>query len=356
MDVYNLVQRKQIIKWYHQEIPLRQIIERFYENYQSRPALKTIQRIINNFERLGCIMPNKHKRNRQPFVRQDERNLLICASVEQNPKISSLGISEQLDISKSTVCRVLKKNKYHAYRLQKTNEIFPEDEEQIMEFCENMMHICNQNANFIANILFTDESTFPLHGRHNPAVPRHWARENPHLTYNARTQYPQKLNVWAGLLGEHKIGPFFIDGNLTGEKYLNLLQNRIIPRLHELALNLDNIWFQQDGCPAHNSRVIREYLHNVFPNRVLSTWGTIRWPPRSPDLSPNDFFLWRYMKTKIYTFENDRPNNLAELQQKIINTFDDIPPAILQNAQRGFYDRLAYCFEATGRRFEHLMH
>ncbi|KAJ8951110.1 hypothetical protein NQ318_021554 [Aromia moschata] len=41
-------------------------------------------------------------------------------------------------------------------------------------------------------------------------------------------RYKEKIltvNVWAGIIGENIIGPFFIDGNLNGETYLSLLQN-----------------------------------------------------------------------------------------------------------------------------------
>ncbi|KAJ8935088.1 hypothetical protein NQ318_021242 [Aromia moschata] len=39
------------------------------------------------------------------------------------------------------------------------------------------------------------------------------------------TQNPEKVNVWAGIIGENIIGRFFIDDNLNGETYLALLQN-----------------------------------------------------------------------------------------------------------------------------------
>ncbi|KAJ8944389.1 hypothetical protein NQ318_017709, partial [Aromia moschata] len=41
------------------------------------------------------------------------------------------------------------------------------------------------------------------------------------------TQNPEKVNVWAGIIGQNIIGPFFIDGNLNGETYLALLQNNV---------------------------------------------------------------------------------------------------------------------------------
>jgi len=51
---------------------------------------------------------------------------------------------------------------------------------------------------------------------------RHWAQQNPKVMQQTHTQYPEKLNVWAGILGEHIVSPFFIEGTLDGEKYLDL--------------------------------------------------------------------------------------------------------------------------------------
>ncbi|KAJ8934655.1 hypothetical protein NQ318_000694 [Aromia moschata] len=101
-----------------------------------------------------------------------------------------------------------------------------------MEFCERVMDKANNDENVIRNIVFTDESTFALHGRHNPSVGRYWSRENLH-SFLLRTQYSQKLNVWG------------------------------------------------DGCPAHNGIAVREFLNANFPNRLLSGQGTILWPARA---------------------------------------------------------------------------
>lgn len=145
------------------------------------------------------------------------------------------------------------------------------------------------------------------------------------------------------MLGDHIIGPFFIDGTLNGEKYLNLLQNSVIPKIQELySLETNNIWFQQDGCPAHNIRTVREFLNTTFPNKWIGTNGPIRWPPRSPDLAPNDFFIWGFIKNSIFGHPN-RPKNLDELRNQILENFNSITPQMLQNVRRSFVDRLGYC-------------
>ncbi|KAJ8936931.1 hypothetical protein NQ318_007055 [Aromia moschata] len=192
-------------------------------------------------------------------------------AAEVNFPCNSNQISDELDIQPRTVRKILKRNKFKCYKLQTTQEIFPEDQTRRMEFFEEMMEKANGNGRCIEQILFTDESSFSLHGHHNPSVAVGYSRENKHLSIPQRTQYPQKVNVWAGILGNSIIGPFFIDGNLNAEKYLNLLRDQIIPTLQRLNINLEEIWYQQDGCPAHNAIAVLEMLENTrqeFYNRL----------------------------------------------------------------------------------------
>ena len=47
----------------------------------------------------------------------------------------------------------------------------------------------------------------------------------------------------------------------------------------------------------------------------LEEQSTILWPPRSPDLTPCDFFLWGYVKDNAY--KSPLPQNVWELQDRI---------------------------------------
>lgn len=105
------------------------------------------------------------------------------------------------------------------------------------------------------------------------------------------TQYPQKVNVWAGIFLSRIIGPFFINGNLNANTYHQLLLHEIIPALQQIVgEDLDSVWFQQDGAPAHFGINVRTLLNEKFENRWIGRRGTVEWPARSPDLTPLDFF------------------------------------------------------------------
>jgi hypothetical protein len=87
----------------------------------------------------------------------------------------------------------------------------------------------NNNQNCLKHILFSGEATFCLNRFVNKHNCRYWFSEIPHWMMEHHTQHPQKLNVWAGIIGHHMIGPYFIDGNLTADRFLNLLRDHIVP-------------------------------------------------------------------------------------------------------------------------------
>eukprot|EP00102_Acyrthosiphon_pisum_P023333 XP_016660543.1 PREDICTED: uncharacterized protein LOC107883949 [Acyrthosiphon pisum] len=114
------------------------------------------------------------------------------------------------------------------------------------------------------------------------------------------TQWPQKINVWTSILGDHVIGPIFLEGNITGEKYLAILENTIQPLVFRKIENNDNlteldeekIVFQQDGAPAHYTITVRDYLNQEHPgNKWIGRRGPIKRSPRSPDLTSIGFFV-----------------------------------------------------------------
>ena len=47
---------------------------------------------------------------------------------------------------------------------------------------------------------------------------------------------------------------------------------------------------------------------------VTSRFGDVEWPARSPDLSPLDYFLWGYLKGKVY---RNKPININQLKAAI---------------------------------------
>jgi hypothetical protein len=63
--------------------------------------------------------------------------------------------------------------------------------------------------------------------------------------------------------------PYFFDGTVTGESYLEMLREVVLPELENSPLydNTEIIW-QQDGASPHYSLQVREFLNNCFPEWI----------------------------------------------------------------------------------------
>lgn len=329
----------------------------FNAKYPERPITRsTVSKIERKFRETGQV--KDRVRPGRPKI-NDNTKLDIILEVEDNPHSVSSEVASNNDVSQRTVLRVLKKEKYHPYKIKLLHELNEDDPDRRLQFCETMMEICNLNPFFHRKILFSDEATFCLHGSVNRQNCRYWSKNNPRWMRESHTQNPQKVNVWAGILNNTIIGPFFFDQNLTGDRYLQFLQNDLIPSVAHVFPNPNqpdmpdrSIWFQQDGAPPHFARQVREYLNTVFPGQWIGRRGPIEWPARSPDLTPLDFFLWGYLKSKVY---KEKPQNLEDLKFKIRNEISQINENTISNVLEGFLNRLAYCQEVNGSHFQHLI-
>ncbi|GFW89764.1 uncharacterized protein TNCV_4069631 [Trichonephila clavipes] len=61
------------------------------------------------------------------------------------------------------------------------------------------------------------------------------------------------------------------------------------------------------------------------------------WPPWSPDLTPADFWLWGYLKSRVYL---SGPSSLSELKDAIHREVSSIHPDVLHSTVAGFVTRL----------------
>ena len=94
-------------------------------------------------------------------------------------------------------------------------------------------------------------------------------------------------------------------------------------------------------------------VRNMFPGHLISRFGDVQWPPRSPNLSTCDFFLstcdfflWRYLKSRVYTH---KPRTLSDLKVAIRQEICPINRQLLARVMDGFKKRLENCIQEDGR-------
>lgn len=201
--------------------------------------------------------------------------------------------------------------------------------------------------------MFSDEATFVSDGSLNRHNSHYWSDVNPHWSRSVDHQHRWSVMVWCGIVNGYLCGPYFFEGNVTGNSFLELVRDH----LHELLEDVDlatreRMWFQLDGAPPHFAHIVRNHLNATFPGRWIGRGGPVPWPPRSPDITIPDFFLWGYLKDVVY---ERPPTTRADMIARIRTACATIPREVLLKTVGNFRKRVNACIAAGGRQFEHLL-
>jgi len=86
--------------------------------------------------------------------------------------------------------------------------------------------------------------------------------------------------------------------------------------------NWANGRFQKDGAIERTVNESVTIVRNMFPGHLISRFGDVPLPPRSPDLSTCDFFLWGYLKSRGYPHKPRTLNDLKEAFRQEIRPID----------------------------------
>lgn len=297
---------------------------------------KQIFRIVTKFEQYGTIGDRrKDTRIRQRTGRSDENIEKVKTIIQETPTKSVRNVFREVDsnISSSSVYRILKYDlKFTPYKIS------------IMQHLKDTV------------IWFSDEAHFTLDGHVNKQNMRFWGTSKPDF-YAERPLHSSKITVWAALSSTGIIGPFFYeeDGEtttVTSQRYLTILKTKFLPKLRRRYVEMNNVWFQQDGATPHTAKIVLEWLAEKFGEHFISLRSNIEWPPHSPDLNPLDFFLWGYLKDRVYS---PPPQDTSALKMSIRREIQRITVDSCKNVIRNFRDRMRLVTEKHGGHLEHVL-
>lgn len=326
----------------------RQVIQEFNEKYPAvHVAQSSLHKIIQKFLRTGSLL--KTPRQKKNYDDEDATTVLVLQSVNEYPTMSLRRRSEYLGVvQKSHIQKILKQNKILPYKPVFNHTLEAGDEAKRLDFC---LWIGGMERNFHQQIMFSDESTFSTNGIVASQHSRYWSAENPHFRIPSRRQYFKKVNVWCAVSFYGIIGPYFFEDTCNGNSYLNMLQTFFTNELENLPVAYRNsFYFQQDGCPAHSAVSVRTWLQDTFPNRWIGRHGPYPWPPRCPDLTIMDFYLWGRLKQIVYSRPLD--NNIDQLKQRIREAVQSISLEEVRRSYNEFLARLQICVDVGGGVFE----
>lgn len=319
---------------------------------RSHPDRRAFEELLQTFCETGSVSYRKQIKEK-PVVNNIDNEFFVLESVVENAHVSSREISNQSLMSQSSVCRILRKHRYHPYHIQVHQNLYGRDFDRRLNFCLWCLERAGEENDFFRYVLFTDESTFHNNGLVNRHNFHYYDTENRHLYRTVDRQNRWCINVFGGIIDDYVIGPYFFDEHLNGAIFLRFLKHDFWTLLENVPLDVRRkMWLQLDGAPPHFRLNVRNYLNRKFPNKWIGRGAPNEWPPRSPDLSSMDFFLWGHVKNLVY---NILPTTSENMKLRIKNAFESITPDMLRSVRKSFEKRVRLCIQEDGHQFENLL-
>ena len=285
--MFNMQEKAQCVLWFHETNSAVTVQRHFRRKYgRNPPDVKSIKNWYDKFKDTGSV--GDLKRTGKP-TSSDETVDSVRTAFQRSPRKSTRTASIELGVPKRTVVKILHRRLHlYPYKVQIAQALQPNDRPQRAAFATEVLERIESDREYLQHVAISDEATFHISGKVNRHNVRIWASENSHVVVEHQRD-SGKVNVWCCLMHDKIIGPFFFaESTISANVYLDMLEHYAIPQLQEFQ---PYIVFQQDGAPPHWSICVRHFLNETFPNRWIGRDGPTSWPPRSPDITPLDFFL-----------------------------------------------------------------
>lgn len=255
-------------------------------------GLATVNSIIKRYRETGSITPQKkgncgRKRKTSPA---DDR--LIVRKSKLNPRLTAVDLTRELmattgaNIHVTTVRRRLLEAGRRARKPIKKQLLTPVMCKKRLMWAKLHQH---WTVNDWKNVLFSDESHFEVHG-HRVSYVRKGSEKVTAAHLQQAPKYPPKVMFWGCFTHEGPGALIPIKGMMNSDKYIHLLETRIVPQLQKSFPDGRGV-FQQDLAPCHTSRKTTEFF-NKKNIQVLP------WPGNSPDINPIEN-LWSICKRRM---------------------------------------------------------
>jgi hypothetical protein len=336
---YDLKKRVFLLKKYFEfkEIVLVQRAYRTEFKCKDAPSHCIIKNIAFTFEKTGSVMYMAPKLKEISKKRNDAVNQ-VKKVISENPTLSSRKAVSLVNVSRSLILSVLHDDLHlKSYKIQEWQKLEPHDYQKRVDFANWFL---NRPKNSEFNLICCDEAWFFLTQPINKQNNRFWSESRP-LEGIELPLHDEKVMVWCAISANKVYGPYFFLETVNQYNYLKMLQDFFWPKQLRTA-DYEKYYFQQDGATPHTANIVQEWLTSKFGSKFIDK---LKWPPRSPDLNPCDFYLWGYLKSKVY---NPLPKTLDDLKANIINEIKKISKDVLKLTFSNFKKRCELVINAEG--------
>ena len=157
------------------------------------PSTPYVRYLVKKVKETGILI-DKLNREKPKTVRSPENIVAVAESVCEAPSTLIHCHSQQLNISKTSLRRILHKDlSMTPYKVQLVQELKPIDHPMRFRFAQWTLDRLTEDDDFRKNIIFSDEADFDLGVYVNKQNCHIWRTENPHA-YIEKPMHPKRCH------------------------------------------------------------------------------------------------------------------------------------------------------------------
>jgi transposase len=167
------------------------------------------------------------------------------------------------------------------------------------------------------NVIWSDEAAISIQSNSYSKI---WFHKDD-VPIKRIVKNPLKIHIWGYIIKNKGLYIHIYDKTMTGNKYIETLQENLLPLLKKFNKKKRNaLLFQQDNAPAHTRKINTNFF-------IKNDINIMYWPPNSPDLNPIEN-VWNILKRRVGTIF---VKTKEELISTIIKSSNEIKISVINN-------------------------
>ena len=269
-----------------------------------------VSRILKRYSETGQL--RARKRSGRPRCTSQRTDLLIKRIVTVTPTATSSYIKAMLPDTEAKISKTTIKRRLHdelqlrAFRPVKKPLLSKKNISDRLAFCKRYK---SWTVDQWQKVLFSDETMLRQFASYVQHVRRPPGQRNSARYLSPKVSHSPSVMIWGCISAEDRGGLWIMPEKetVTANAYLRILQEKLpvwMPQRHCSV-------FQQDGAPAHTSKMVKNWLGPWLQNNGYTMLSG--WPGNSPDLNVIEN-AWVILKKKVAEL---KPTSRDDLIDKI---------------------------------------
>lgn len=333
---------------FRSKLTVEQCANRLFAAYgEEAPTKSTIYRWFNEFKRKRKTVSDEPREGRPNTAVVPENIDAVRTMIEMDRHVTYDQIGASLGIGKKAIQQILHEHlgvKKLCARWIPHNLKSEQKKARVM-WCKQMLSKFGRGAaNAVYNIVTGDETWIYSYEPETKQQSTVWVFDgelNPTKVVRGRSTSKKMIAFFFGKIGPVATVALEDRRTVTADWYTTICLPEVIAAIRQNNIKR-RIILHHDNASSHTAGQTLEYLKRQ--NVELMTHC-----PYSPDLSPNDFYLFPYVKRKMRGVRFSSPEEAVEAFKKQVS---EIPTSDWKKCFDNWFERMQKCIKFNGEYFE----